>query len=226
MIECKPEDVLITTGAQNGVDLIARLLLDIGDAVWVEDPGYPGLRGALFAAGANIVPVSVDDEGLSISAGIASGTMPRMIAVAPSHQYPLGTVMSTRRRLDLLAFAQKIDSWVIEDDYDNEFRYAGRPHAALRSLDSTRVIYVGTFSKVLFPSLRLGYIVVPRQLAARMAVARTGLDIQPSILPQPVVDAFMREGFFLSHVPARCVQSTERGKRRWFRQRTYTFPIS
>jgi GntR family transcriptional regulator/MocR family aminotransferase len=200
MIECNPEDVLITTGAQNGVDVTARLLLDIGDEAWVEDPGYPGLRSALYAAGANIVPVPIDEEGMMISAGIASGTTPRLIAVAPSHQYPLGTVMSLRRRMDLLAFAKKSDSWIIEDDYDNEFRYAGRPLAALRSLDDSRVIYVGTFSKVLFPSLRLGYIVVPPKLAARMAAARMGLDIQPSILAQPVVDMFMREGFFLSHV--------------------------
>jgi GntR family transcriptional regulator / MocR family aminotransferase len=200
MIECKPEDVLITTGAQNGVDIVARLLLDVGDPVWVEDPGYPGLRGALFAAGAKIIPVPVDEDGMSVAAGVATGRMPRLIAVAPSYQYPLGTVMPLQRRLDLLALAEKSNCLIVEDDYDNEFRYAGRPLAALRSLSPSRVIYVGTFSKVLFPSLRLGYIVVPPELSARMAVARTGLDIQPSILPQPVVDAFMREGFFLGHV--------------------------
>lgn len=200
MIECRPDDVLITTGAQNGIDIVARLLLDIGDTAWVEDPGYPGLRSALYAAGANLVPMPVDEEGMIIPAEPSSGTIPRVIAVAPSHQYPLGTVMSIRRRLNLLAFANKADCWIIEDDYDNEFRYAGRPPSALRSLDSSRVIYVGTFSKVLFPSLRLGYIVVPPQLATKMAAARTGLDIQPSILAQPVVDAFMREGFFVSHV--------------------------
>jgi GntR family transcriptional regulator/MocR family aminotransferase len=201
MIECMPEDVIITTGAQNGVDIAARLLLDPGEPVWVEDPGYPGLRGALFAAGATVIPVPMDDEGLSLSDGIATGTTPRMIAVAPSHQYPLGTVMSLQRRLKLLALANEIDSWIIEDDYDNEFRYAGRPPAALRSLDGgSRVIYVGTFSKVLFPSLRLGYLVVPSRIAERFAVGRTGLDFQPSILPQPIVDAFMREGFFSTHV--------------------------
>jgi GntR family transcriptional regulator/MocR family aminotransferase len=201
MIECQPQDVIITTGAQNGVDIAARLLLDPGDAAWVEDPGYPGLRGALYAAGATVVPVPMDDNGLSLLDGIATGTMPRMIAVAPSHQYPLGTTMSLQRRLELLAYADKTGCWILEDDYDNEFRYAGRPPAALRSLDGgSRVIYVGTFSKVLFPSLRLGYLVGPSRIAERFTVGRTGLDFQPSILPQPIVDAFFREGLFLAHV--------------------------
>lgn len=201
MIECRPEDVIITTGAQNGVDIAARLLLDPGETVWVEDPGYPGLRGALFAAGANVIPVPMDSGGLSRADGIATGTKPRMIAVAPSHQFPLGTVMSLQRRLELLALANELDSWIIEDDYDNEFRYAGRAPAALRSIDGgSRVIYVGTFSKVLFPSLRLGYLVVPSRIAERFIIGRTGLDFQPSILPQPIVDAFMRGGFFAAHV--------------------------
>jgi GntR family transcriptional regulator / MocR family aminotransferase len=201
MIDCKPEHVIITTGAQNGIDMAARLLLDPGDVVWVEDPGYPGLRGALSAADATVVPVSVDQEGLSIADGRATGQTPRMIAVAPSHQYPLGITMSLQRRLELLAFAAEVDSWIIEDDYDNEFRYEGRPIAALRSLDSDeRVIYVGTFSKVLFPSLRLGYLVVPSRIAERFSLARVGIDLQPPILPQPIVNAFFREGYFFSHV--------------------------
>jgi GntR family transcriptional regulator/MocR family aminotransferase len=201
MIECKPEHVIITTGAQNGIDMAARLLLDPEDVVWVEDPGYPGLRGALTAADATVVPVSVDQEGLSLDDGRATGQNPRMIAVAPSHQYPLGVTMSLQRRLELLSFAAEVDSWIIEDDYDNEFRYEGRPLAALRSLDSDdRVIYVGTFSKVLFPSLRLGYLIVPSRIAKRFAQARVGIDLQPPILPQPIVNSFIREGYFFSHV--------------------------
>jgi GntR family transcriptional regulator / MocR family aminotransferase len=201
MIECKPEHVIITTGAQNGIDMVARLLLDQQDAVWVEDPGYPGLRGALSAADTQVVPVAVDGDGLSIAAGLSTGIAPRMIAVAPSHQYPLGVTMSLQRRMELLSFANEANCWIIEDDYDNEFRYAGRPPAALRSLDGgNRVIYVGTFSKVLFPSLRLGYLVVPPRIAERFALARVGLDLQPPILPQPIVDIFIREGFFSAHV--------------------------
>lgn len=201
MIECKPEEVIITAGAQHGVDLAARLLLDPTDVVWVEDPGYPGLRGALSAADARVVPVEVDSQGLSVAAGIATGLIPKMIAAAPSHQYPLGVTMSLQRRLELLAYAADRDIWIVEDDYDNEFRYSGRPPAALRSLDGgERVIYVGTFSKVFFPALRLGYLVVPPRIAERFALARSGLDLHPPILPQPIVDAFIREGYFASHI--------------------------
>ena len=203
MIECRPEDVIITTGAQNGIDMTARLLLDPEDPVWVEDPGCPGLVGALSAADTFTVPIPVDDEGLSLSEGKKTGTEPRMIVVAPSHQYPLGITMSLQRRLELLAFAEDSDCWIIEADYDNEFRYSGHPPAALRSLDGgERVVYVGTFSKVLFPLLRLGYLIVPPRIADHFALGRVGFDLlpEPPILPQPIVDAFIREGFFSAHV--------------------------
>jgi GntR family transcriptional regulator/MocR family aminotransferase len=189
--------------------MAARLLLDPQDPVWVEDPGYPGLRGTLSAADTLVVPVPVDAEGLSLSEGAKTGTRPRMIVVAPSHQYPLGVTMSLQRRLELLTFADESDCWIIEADYDNEFRYAGHPPAALRSLDGgERVIYLGTFSKVLFPSLRLGYLIVPSRIADRFALSRVGFDLlpEPPILPQPIVDAFIREGFFSAHVHRmRCI---------------------
>jgi GntR family transcriptional regulator/MocR family aminotransferase len=126
-----------------------------------------------------------------------------MIVVAPAHQYPLGVTMSLQRRCELLTFASRSDCWVIEVDYDGEFRYSGHPPATLRSLDGgERVIYVGTFSKVLFPSLRLGFIIVPSRIADRFALTRVGFDLlpEPPILPQPIVDAFIREGFFSAHV--------------------------
>jgi GntR family transcriptional regulator/MocR family aminotransferase len=203
MIECSPEDVIITTGALKGIDMAVHLLLDTSEPVWVEDPVCPGLRGTLSAADTLVVPVPVDAEGLSLSEGAKTRTRPRMIVVVPSHQYPLGVTMSLQRRLELLAFADESDCWIIEVDYDNEFRYSGRPPASLRSLDGgERVIYLGTFSKVLFPSLRLGYLVVPSRIADRFSLAGVGFDLlpEPPILAQPIVDAFIREGFFSEHV--------------------------
>ncbi len=209
MIQCRPEDVIITAGAHDGIEMVARLLLDPQDPVWIEDPGYAGLPGVLSAADTLVIPVPVDAEGMSLVDGTKTGTRPRMIVVAPSHQYPLGVTTSLQRRLELLKFANQSDCWIVEADYDHEFRYSGRPPAALRSLDSgERVIYVGTFSKVLFPSLRLGYLIVPSRIADRFALAGVGFDLlpEPPILPQPIVDTFIREGFFSAHVRRmRCI---------------------
>jgi GntR family transcriptional regulator / MocR family aminotransferase len=202
MIDCRPEDVLITTGALNGVDISARLLLDPRDVVWVEDPGYPGLRGILSVADAHVVPVPVDSEGLCVAEGRRlTVAPPRMIVVEPSHQYPLGVTMSLQRRLELLKFAQECDCWIVEEDFHNEFRYSGHSPAALRSLDGgDRVIYTGTFSQVMFPSLKIGYLVVPRRISDGFTSARSGLDSQPPIFSQPILDAFIKEGFFSAHV--------------------------
>jgi GntR family transcriptional regulator/MocR family aminotransferase len=203
MIQCRPEDVIITTGAQNGMDMLARLLLDPQDPVWVEDPGYPGLRGALSSANTSVLPIPVDADGISLAEGKKTQTCPRMIVVAPSHQYPLGVTMSLERRHELISFAEQSNCWIVEADFDSEFRYSDHPPAALRTLDGgERVIYVGTFSKVLFPSLRLGYIIVPPRLSDHFALARVGFDLlpEPPIIPQPIVDSFIREGFFSAHV--------------------------
>ncbi len=184
-VRCRTEQVIIVAGSQQALELCATVLLDPGDAAWIEDPGYPGARGALLGGGARLIPVPVDEEGIDVAAGAVSCPEARLAYVSPSHQYPLGVVMSLPRRLALLKWAENAGAWVVEDDYDSEFRYRGRPLSALQGLDSHgRVIYVGTFSKVLFPSLRLGYLVVPPDLveaflAASVHARAPGSDVQP-----------------------------------------------
>jgi len=205
-LHCDWRQVVITSGAQQALDLVARTLLDPGDRVWCEDPGYAGLRGPLIAAGADIVSVPVDGEGLSVAAGRAKAPGARLVVAAPSHQFPLGVVMSLSRRLELLDWARAAGAWILEDDYDSEYRYAGRPLAALQSLDrvngrsSGRVIYAGTFSKVTFPSLRVGYLVVPDALVEPVIRVRAALDDHPTAVAQPALAAFISEGHFSAHV--------------------------
>ncbi len=198
---CEADQVLIVSGAQQAIGLAARVLLEAGEVALVEDPGYPGLRSALLGAGVRPHPVPVDAEGMDIAAGEAVAPDARMACVVPSHQYPLGVTMSLGRRLALLDWAARRDAWVLEDDYDSEYRYGGRPLAALQGLDRRdRVLYVGTFSRVLFPALRLAYLVVPPDLVAPFRAARAALDDHPPALAQPVLAAFMAEGRFAAHV--------------------------
>ncbi len=205
-LSCDWRQVMITSGAQQALDLVARALLDPGDAVWCEDPGYAGLRGPLIAAGARLVQIPVDDQGLSVAEGRDRAPKARLAVVAPSHQFPLGVVMSLGRRLELLNWARSAGAWILEDDYDSEYRYAGRPLAALQGLEADsgdgagRVIYAGTFSKVMFPSLRLGYLVVPKDLIEPLTQVRAALDDHPSAVVQPVLAAFIAEGHFSAHV--------------------------
>src|SRR5215208_4673656 len=200
-VRCTPEQVLITAGSQQALDLCARTLLDPGDRAWVEDPGYLGARGAIVAAGAQPVPVPVDAEGLDVAAGRERCPRARLAFVTPSRQLPLGMTMSASRRLALLEWAARAGAWVIEDDYDSEFRYASRPLAALQGLDPHGcVLYVGTFSKVMFPSLRLGYLVVPPRLAEAFAAARHFADYCPPYLEQAVMSDFITEGHFERHI--------------------------
>jgi GntR family transcriptional regulator / MocR family aminotransferase len=153
-VECGPEQVFIVGGSQQGLYLCGQVLLTRGDTAWVEDPGYPGARAAFAAADAAVVPVSVDDEGLVVATRNKSRQMPRLIYVTPSHQCPLGVTMSLARRLELLDLAARARAWIVEDDYDSEYRYFTRPLASLQSLDANgRVVYVGTFSKTLLPAL-------------------------------------------------------------------------
>jgi GntR family transcriptional regulator/MocR family aminotransferase len=200
-VNCAVEQVIVVNGSQQGIALTAQVLLNPGEAVWMEDPGYPGAKGALLGASARLMPVPIDAEGLDVEAGKARCPEARLAIVTPSHQCPLGVTMSLKRRLALLEWAREAGAWVIEDDYDSEYRYVGRPLAALHGLDTAgRVIYSGTFSKVLFPALRLGYLVVPRDLIEAFVTARLFADMHPPLLEQAVLTEFMTEGHFARHI--------------------------
>lgn len=200
-VHCTPRQVIIVSGTQQAITLAAHVLLGTEDVVWIEEPGYPRARGAFRWAGARVVPVPLDEEGLDIEAGIRRDDTARLAYVTPSHQYPMGMTMSLRRRLELLDWAAQSDTWILEDDYDSEYRYEGRPIAALQGLDNAgRTIYVGTFSKVLFPALRLGYVVVPRRLVDAFVAGRTLVDRCPPLIQQMVVADFIREGHFEQHL--------------------------
>ncbi|MCG8352256.1 MAG: PLP-dependent aminotransferase family protein [Chloroflexales bacterium] len=200
-VRCSAEQVIIVGGSQQGLDLTARVLLDSGNVVWMEDPGYLGARGALRAAGAEVIPVPLDAEGLDVVAGNARNAAVRLVYITPSHQYPTGVTMSLTRRLALLEWATHHDAWIIEDDYDSEYRYAGRPLAALQGLDRTgRVIYLGTFSKVLCPAIRLGYLVAPPDLVDAFVAARALADRHAPTIDQAVLTDFIVEGHFARHI--------------------------
>lgn len=200
-VHCSPEQIIITAGSQGALDLLARTLLDQGDVAWVEDPGYLGARGALLAAGAQLAPVPVDAEGMVVHAGRQLYPKARLAVVTPSHQFPTGVTMSLNRRLALLEWAREAQAWIIEDDYDSEYRYSGRPLEALQGLDDMRhVLYIGTFSKVLFPSLRLGYLIVPAELVPGFVAARHFIDVHAPLLDQMALADFITEGHFVRHL--------------------------
>ena len=200
-MHCEASQIMVVSGSQQALTICAQTLLDPGDEVWAEDPGYHGARSALDLVGARVVPVPVDEEGLDVAAGIARAPRARVALVTPSHQYPLGATMSASRRLQLLNWARSRGSWIIEDDYDSEYRYESLPLGALQGLDRDgRVIYIGTFSKVLFPSLRLGYIVIPPDLVEKFMNVRRAMDICPPTFLQAVLTDFLREGHFALHI--------------------------
>ena len=200
-VRCSPEQILLVSGVQQGLDLIARLLIDPGDPVWLEDPGHPGARGVFIASQARIVPVPVDDEGLDVDAGIARAKNASVAYVTPSHQSPGGAIMSIGRRMQLLQWAQRNNSWIVEDDYDSEFRYQGRPLAALQGLvEGARVLYLGTFSKVLAPGLRLAYLVVPEELIDVFSTGRRLLDTHTTFPLQLAMAEFIDKGYLSTHI--------------------------
>jgi len=200
-VRCAAGQVIIVNGSQQALSLIAHVLLDPGDPVWVEEPGYFGAQGALLGAGAQLIPVPVDGEGLDVAAGRTQCPAARMAFVTPSHQMPLGVTLSLPRRLALLEWARLAGAWVVEDDYDSEYRYASRPLAALQGLDTAgRVLYTGTFSKVLFPGLRLGYLVVPPALVEAFTTARLFADMYSPLLEQLLVTEFIQAGHFERHI--------------------------
>ena len=200
-VACTAEQIFVTAGTQPAFDEILRLVVEPGDAVWVENPGYFGARRAVAAARALPVPVPVDCHGLDVAAGVAAAAHARAVLLTPSHHYPLGVTLSLPRRLELLRWATRARATLIEDDYDSEFRHRGRPLTALQGLDGAGcVVYVGTFSKTLFPGLRLGFFVAPPQLVDACAAARAGGGAAVSALEQAALAQFIEDGHFATHL--------------------------
>lgn len=199
-VQCEAAQVIVTTGSHQSLDLAGRLLADAGDRVWIEDPCYWGVRATLETLGLGLHPVPVDAEGLHWQ-GRREPPTPKLVVVTPSHQYPLGRVMSLARRQALLAYCRQHHSWIIEDDYDSEFRYGTRPIASLQGLDGgERVVYVGSFSKTLFPGLRLGYMVVPPGLVEAFCNGSAELYREGQLQQQAVLANFIREGHLAAHI--------------------------
>jgi GntR family transcriptional regulator/MocR family aminotransferase len=200
-VNCEAEQIIVTNGAQQALYLTAQAFLAENDAVLIEDPCYLEARRAFAAFGAKIIPVQVDNEGFDVGAAPESGENAKLVYVTPSHQYPLGVTMSLARRLSLIEWAKTANAWIIEDDYNSEFRYAGRPLASLQGLDrDNRVLYVGTFSKTIFPSLRIGCLVVPPELVNVFTNARALSDVHSSLIDQAILTEFITEGHFARHV--------------------------
>jgi GntR family transcriptional regulator / MocR family aminotransferase len=200
-VRCTPAQIIIVNGSQQGLDLAARVLVDAGASVLLEEPHYAGARIVFAAAGARIVTAPVDTEGLDLSSRTLAKQTARLAYVTPSHQFPTGVIMSLTRRLALLAWAERANAYVLEDDYDSEYRYAGRPVESLQGLDRTgRVIYLGTFSKLMFPALRIGYLVLSDPLVRPFLTAKALTDTGSSTLEQLALADFMREGHFERHI--------------------------
>ncbi|MDP9995718.1 GntR family transcriptional regulator/MocR family aminotransferase [Variovorax boronicumulans] len=201
-VRCEPDQILVTEGVHQAIDMSLRMLVDPRDTVWVEEPGYWGFHKVLQMDAARVLPLHVETADDGPGAGWPRGrTPPRLIFVTPSHQYPLGAVMSLARRRELLGHARAVGGWIVEDDYDSEFRFAGRPIPAMQGLEAdSPVIYIGTFSKTLFPGLRVGYMVLPRALAGAFRTAHADLYREGHAITQAALAELITEGHYAAHI--------------------------
>ncbi|MZR29933.1 aminotransferase class I/II-fold pyridoxal phosphate-dependent enzyme [Sneathiella sp. DP05] len=200
-VRCHADQVIILSGSQQAIHLVVRAFAEPGDAVWMEEPGYPGIRDSILSAGAVPISVPVDDEGFSLERAIERAPDARLACISPSHQYPLGQTMSLARRLDLLNWAKEAGRFILEDDYDSEYRYSGRPLSSLQGLDDdNRVLYVGTMSKVMFSGLRVGYMIVPEDLVDVFLALRRNIDSHSPSIPEAALADFISEGYLAGHV--------------------------
>jgi GntR family transcriptional regulator/MocR family aminotransferase len=198
-VKCEPEQILITNGTQQALSLIVRILINKGDVITLEDPGYPSARKIFLSQEAQLLPIAVDSDGLIVKQ-LMQHNSPSLVYITPSHQFPTGAILSLPRRLELLNWAQQTEALIIEDDYDSEYRYGEKPIPSLQGLDTSQsVIYIGTFSKVLFPSLRIGYIVLPQKLVPVFNSAKWLADRQLPTLEQLVLADFIQEGHLERH---------------------------
>jgi GntR family transcriptional regulator/MocR family aminotransferase len=200
-IDITARQIVVVNGSQQALDLVTRVLVNPGDRVLIEEPHYLGARWVFAAGGAELVPAIVDDDGMRVPAAAAPRRAPRLAYVTPSHQFPTGVVLPLARRLELLAWAARSGAFIVEDDYDSEYRYSGRPLQALAGLDTAgRVLYVGTFSKLMFPALRLGYLALPESLVEPIVAAKALADTGSSALEQLALADFIRDGHFERHM--------------------------
>ena len=199
-VSCDPKNIVIAEGTQQGLYLAAKVLLNPGDVAWAEDPAYPGLTAVLEDRGIQVQRVAVDAQGFDVAKAVQVCPGAKAAFVTPSHQYPMGMPMSMPRRIALIEWAKKHGGWIVEDDYDSELRYAGPPFPAMQGLDSDRVVYLGTFSKVLAPSLRLGYVVAPDCLVDGFIGARALMGRGSPSSEQHVIAAYMKGGYFETHI--------------------------